>query len=81
MPPRLEARFLQRVFGVGILNDRLAGREWLTGKSFTFADLTLSGVLGFATMMGGLSLEGRPNIVAWVSRCQQRPAFARAMSA
>jgi glutathione S-transferase len=63
-----------------ILDDRLGGREWLVGGRFTFADLALGSVMGFATMMAGLSLDGRANVQAWTARCQQRPAFGRAMS-
>jgi glutathione S-transferase len=65
----------------GILNDRLSGREWVVGDRFTFADLALAGTMSFATMMAGLSLEGRTNVQAWTARCQQRPAFGRAMTA
>jgi hypothetical protein len=36
--------------------------------------------MGFATMMAGLPLDGHPNVQAFTARCQQRPAFGRAMS-
>jgi len=65
----------------GILDDRLGRREWIVGSRFTFADVALAGTMSFATMMAGLSLEGRANVQAWIGRCHQRPAFGRAMSA
>lgn len=65
---------------IGILDARLEGREYLVAGSFMFCDLVLASLIGFATMMGGLSLDGAKNVPAWAARCQQRPAMGRAMS-
>jgi glutathione S-transferase len=65
---------------IGILDARLEGREYVVGSTFSFCDLVVAGLVGFATMMGGLSLDGAKNVAAWAARCQQRPAMGRAMS-
>jgi glutathione S-transferase len=65
---------------IGILDARLQGREHIVGPSFTFCDVVVASLMGFAVMMAGLPLEGHANVSAWLARCQQRPAMGRAMS-
>jgi glutathione S-transferase len=63
---------------LGILDAALAGREYLVGNAFSFADLTVAALLPFAARLG---VDATPfkNVTAWLGRCTQRPALARAM--
>jgi glutathione S-transferase len=65
---------------MGILDARLAGREWVVGGSFTLCDLAIASGVGFGAMMAGLPLDAHKNVAAWLARCQARPANARAMT-
>lgn len=78
--PTVEASLKTWHHLTGILEARLAGREYIVGGGFTFCDLMLAGLFGFAMMMAGMPLEDRPNVAAWVARCQNRPAMMRAMA-
>jgi glutathione S-transferase len=62
-----------------VLDGRLAGREYTLGSTFTLVDVANASLVGFASMMAGLAVEGK-NVSAWASRCQQRPAMARVMA-
>jgi glutathione S-transferase len=62
-----------------VLEKRLTGREWLVGNAFSLCDLAVGGVVGMATMMGGLPMPGK-NTEAWAGRWRERPAFAKAMA-
>ena len=66
---------LQRPFKV--LNDHLAGREYLVGDAFSVADLNVAGVLGWA-VPAGIDFSEQPNIAAWLQRCMGREAAAKA---
>lgn len=59
------------------LERTLAGREWLVGPNFTLADLAVAAALNFA-LMCGVTLADYPATGAWVRRCIDRPARARA---
>ena len=59
---------LERCFG---------NREYLTGASFTLADVAVASALNFGAMCG-VSLSDFPKTAAWVKRCTDRPARARA---
>lgn len=73
--PLLEERAHARL---GSLSRWLGGADWLDG-SFSAGDLMMVGVL-FRTMDLGL-LENYPNLRAYVSRGESRPAFRRAFAA
>jgi glutathione S-transferase len=62
-----------------VLDGALAGREFLVGQSFSFADLAAAGFLGWLDYMG-LSYSDWPNVRAWAARCQARPAHRRTMA-
>ena len=53
------------------LEAALAGRAWLVGDSFSLADLSLMPYTRFAPE-GGMSLEARPNLRAWIGSCEAR---------
>ena len=63
-----------------ILDDKLKGREYMLGSSFSLVNVANASLVGFATMMAGLPLSEQKDVAAWVARCQQRPAMARVMA-
>jgi glutathione S-transferase len=63
---------------LGILDEALAGREYLVGSSFSLADLAVAALLPFAARLG-VDATPHKNVTAWLGRCTQRPALARAM--
>jgi glutathione S-transferase len=48
----------------------LAGRSWLVGESMTIADIALLAYTRLADE-GGFDLAPRPNVRAWIGRCEQ----------
>ena len=63
---------------LGVLNGALAGKAYLLGDGFTVADLNVASVISSAPL-GGLDLGSAPDVLAWVVRCTERPAFARVL--
>ena len=61
---------------VDALETRLDGREHLLGH-FSLVDIACASWLQFGTMLGA-PLDGHPRVAAWLARCSQRPALARA---
>ncbi|KAI0478379.1 glutathione S-transferase [Xylariaceae sp. FL0804] len=61
------------------LDERLGAHEWLAGAEFTAADIMV--VFGLTTMryFSPFSLAGCPNVVAYLGRVAERPAYQRAM--
>lgn len=53
------------------LEAALAGREWLVGEALSLADIALMPYTRFAPE-GGMSLEARPRLGAWIERCEAR---------
>lgn len=58
-----------------VLDDALAGREWLVGDAFTVADLNVAAVISRAIEM---DLAQTPNIARWLKACLDRPAAREA---
>jgi glutathione S-transferase len=54
---------------LGLLNDRLAGREFLVGAGLTLADIALVAYTRTAAD-GGFSLRDYPAVEAWVGRVE-----------
>ncbi len=72
----LEARRLARAFGV--LEQRLAdGRDWLLAGGFSAVDIANH----YGAWIGRrfVALEDFPRLAAWAARCEERPAFRRAL--
>lgn len=74
----------QRMLGYGsygqaiqVLEQALAGRDYLDGRAFSAADLYIGSQLGWLMNFG--VIEKRPSFEAYVARLQQRPAYVRAM--
>jgi len=63
---------------LGVVEARLAdGRTWLTGETFTIADISVGYALGFARLRQMDALLG-PLTTAYLDRIQARPAYQRA---
>jgi glutathione S-transferase len=67
---------LQKPFKV--LNDYLAGRQFLVGEKFTVADLNVAAILNW-TKGGKVDLAAHPNLNAWLNACTGRPTFKAAL--
>jgi glutathione S-transferase len=62
---------------MGYLEDRLKGREFITGDHFTAADIGTTYIAQMAERLG--ELGPYPNVAAYLKRNTARPAFVRAM--
>ncbi|KAI3321258.1 glutathione S-transferase [Xylariaceae sp. AK1471] len=61
----------------GILDARLADREYVVGGKFSIADMNLLGWVNASAFIG-IDLEGTfPNIQKWLERCLARPAVQK----
>jgi len=56
------------------LNEQIAGKDYLCGKRFTFADIFLFGWLKFAGQVGQPLDPANSNIAAWMARVGERPS-------
>ncbi|KAI0966129.1 glutathione S-transferase [Xylaria arbuscula] len=64
----------------GILNSRLADREWVVGNKFSIVDINLLGWAN-ATALGGIDLEEQfPNVAKWLERALARPGVQKGFS-
>lgn len=63
---------------LGELSARLGDREWLDGE-FSIGDIMMIGLL--RRLEGTALLEEYPNLIAYVARGAERPAFKRAFDA
>ena len=69
----------QLAAAVKVVDDALAGREWILGSQFTAADVMVGSTLAWAQMMG-LVDDKTPNVAAYLARCMARPAAQTAMA-
>jgi glutathione S-transferase len=63
---------------LGVLDGVLAGRDYLVGDGFSFADLATAGFLGWLEFLG-IDYSRWQRVVAWAQRCHARPAYQRSM--
>ena len=63
---------------LGILNDALAGRAFLTGDTFTVADLNVASIVVWGKM-AKMDLSAHPDVTRWMDRCLARPAYGRVL--
>ncbi len=61
---------------LGVLDGRLAGREYLVGDNFTVADLNVASILAWGKM-ARLELSPYPEVTRWLDGCLARPAYGR----
>jgi glutathione S-transferase len=57
-----------------VLDDHLAGRDWMVGDGPTIADIDVYGVVAYAAE-GGYDLGTYPNVAAWMKRIEALPGF------
>jgi glutathione S-transferase len=63
---------------LGVLEGALAKSPYLLGDGFTVADLNVHAVLAWSTSWGRVDPSPTPKVAAWLARCGERPALARA---
>ncbi len=56
----------------------LKGRTYVAGEEFTVADIIARTTFAYAEI-GKVDLSSYPSITAWMSRCAERPAYAKAL--
>jgi glutathione S-transferase len=61
---------------LGVLNDTLAGRDYLVSNGFTVADLNVAAILVWGKM-GRLNMSGHTEVARWFDACLARPAYRR----
>lgn len=59
---------------------RLGEATWFAGKAFTLADIMMGFPLTRLRVFSGRSLDGFPNIQAYLARVGERPAYRTAMA-
>jgi len=68
---------------LGVLDGRLAGREWIMGDQYTIADIATLGwvdnLIGFYEARELVGFDGFANVVAWLERGLARPAVQRGL--
>jgi glutathione S-transferase len=57
-----------------ILNRHLSTQDYLVGNRFTVADLNVAEICRYAMSEAALT-RPNPNVMAWYTRCHERPAF------
>lgn len=60
---------------LAVLDQHLAGRDWIVGAAPTIADIDIYGVLAYAAA-GGFNLADYPSITTFITRLQSLPGFA-----
>lgn len=58
-----------------LMEQLISGRDWFVGESFTIADIALVAYTRVAHE-GGFDLTSRPQLRAWVSRCESELGLA-----
>lgn len=58
-----------------IMEDRLAGHDWLVGDGVTLADICLYGYTHTAGPRGGFEMDRFPGITAWLARIAALPGY------
>jgi glutathione S-transferase len=61
---------------LGVLNEALAGRDYLVGNRFTIADLNVASILVWGKM-GRMNFLGHAEVTRWFDACLARPAYGR----
>lgn len=62
------------------LDQRLAGSKYLAGPEFTCADIMVVFNITSLPLFGGRACDDLPNVMAYMERIGQRPAYQKAMS-
>lgn len=64
---------------LGVLDSHLQGRDWLVGENPTIADVANYAYIAHAPE-GDVSLDGYPNVRAWLGRVEALPGFVPMVS-
>ncbi|MCY6382269.1 glutathione binding-like protein [Hoeflea prorocentri] len=68
---------------LGVLETRLAGRQWIMGDDYTIADIAtfpwVRTVRDFYEAGDVVGLDGFTNVTAWLERCLERPASQKGL--
>lgn len=62
-----------------LMEQHLQDKHWLAGSEFTASDIQMHFVIAAAHSRQPLSKTKYANILNWLSRCENRPAFQRAV--
>jgi GST-like protein len=69
---------------LGVLNARLAGRDWIMAGEYTIADISMLGwvrnLIGFYGARDIVEFDSFPNVAAWLDRGLERPAVQRGIA-
>ena len=69
---------------LGVLETRLAGRQWIMGEDYTIADIALLGwvrnLVGFYEARDIVGYDGLERVPAWLERALARPAVQRGLT-
>ena len=77
MPPFVADRVQK---GWAIVEKRLGEAEYFGGSRLTTADIMMGFQLTTSRAMSGQSIDGMPNLQAYLKRIGERPAYQRAMA-
>jgi len=73
--PELATRGVKRAGRfLEMLEERLAGREWVAGDSFSYADITAFVFVDFARIIKVRVDETKPALNAWYTKMKDRPS-------
>jgi GST-like protein len=68
---------------LGVMEARLAGREWIVGDDYTIADISMLGwvrnLIGFYGARDLVEFDALKNVPAWLERGLARPAVQRGL--
>lgn len=79
LPQLLPEAREQLAAALKVVDDELAGKEYILGGEFSAADVMIGTLLGWCAMLGLLSEDGA-NAQAYLARLATRPAVARAQA-
>jgi GST-like protein len=69
---------------LGVMEGRLAGRDWIMGDEYTIADISMLGwvrnLIGFYGARGLVEFDTLRHVPAWLERGLARPAVQRGLS-
>jgi glutathione S-transferase len=61
-----------------ILNDHLVDKKYIVGDRFTLADLNVMSVASMSSYVG-YDMSAYDNVVSWMKRMAERPAYQKVM--
>ena len=68
---------------LGVLDERLAGHDWVMGADYSIADISLLGwvrnLIGFYEAREPVGFDRFVHVQAWLDRCLARPAVQRGL--